>query len=244
MKRVLFVLFLVFVNIGLLSSLTGFAETPAFTINDETLPVTLSSFMAISNSSDNNIAINWVTESESNLAGYHIFRAESNSLATATKITFNIISANNSQLQSNYIFNDDIVEEDVTYYYWLEILEYNSSDYFGPVSAMIESTEDNNAIEEIVLGNDLYTNYPNPFNPSTTISYSLAEPGNVVVDIYNMKGQKINRLFSGYVQEVNTKLNIVWNGNDTEGEKVTSGIYFARIKTESFTKTTKMLLTK
>ena len=68
---------------------------------------------------------------------------------------------------------------------------------------MIEKPDDDNQIDDVVLGNNLYTNYPNPFNPSTTISYSLAELGSVIIDIYNIKGQKIRKVFSSYMQEVN-----------------------------------------
>jgi hypothetical protein len=231
-------------NTSLLFSLTGFVETSGFTISDETLPVTLSSFMAIPNCTDNSIAINWTTQSESNLIGYHILRAETNSLATAIKVTSTIIPATNSQLTNNYSFSDNEIEGQITYYYWLESVQASNNEFFGPVTAKIEQSEDDNGIDEIVLGNDLYSNYPNPFNPSTTISYSIAEASNVTIDIFNIKGQKINRIFSEYVQEVHTKRNIVWNGDDAAGNQVTSGIYFARIKTTSFTKTTKMLLTK
>lgn len=244
MKKKLLIMLFMLLTTGILFSLTGFAESPVFEITDDTLPVTLSSFMAIPNSNSKAIAINWTTQSESNLIGYHIYRAESNSLATALKVTSSIIPATNSQLSNDYSFNDDEVEGEITYYYWLQSLENSVSDFYGPVSAKIEKPEDDNQVDDIILGDNLYANYPNPFNPSTTISYSLAEPGNVIIDIYNIKGQKINRLFAGYVQEVNKKRSIVWEGNDSEGKQVASGIYFAHIKTSSFDKTTKMLLTK
>lgn len=244
MKNKIVFLLMLLLSTGFLFSLTGFGQTPKFSINENTLPVTLSSFLAIPNSSNNAISINWTTQSESNLVGYNVFRADTNSLATSTKITFDIIPATNSQLPSNYSFADDKVTGEITYYYWLQILEYNNSEFFGPVSAKLGNTNEDNPIDEIILGNNLYTNYPNPFNPSTTISYSLSEAGSVVIDIYNIKGQKIKSLFSGFVSEINTKRSIVWEGDDSEGKQVTSGIYFARIKTASFTKTTKMLLTK
>lgn len=244
MQKTIILLIMLLLNIGLLFSLTGFAESPSFIIEDDTLPVTLSSFMAIPNLSDSNIAINWTTQSEANLVGYHIFRAEENSLSTATKVTPTIIPATNSQLTNNYSFNDDEVQEQITYYYWLQCLENNISDYFGPVTANIGKPNEDNEIDEIILGNGLYANYPNPFNPSTMISYSIAKPGFVSIEIYNLKGQLIDELFSGFVQEINTKRTVVWSGLDSQGKKVASGVYFAHLKTSSFAKTIKMLLTK
>jgi len=241
-KYLIFILFLL-LNIEILFSLTGFAESPAFEISDETLPVTLTSFLAAPKI-NNTILINWTTESESNLIGYHIYRAEANCLTEAIKVTSTIIPASNSQLSHNYSFADDEVQEQVTYYYWLQYLENNTVDFFGPVSAVIEKPDENNEIEELVLGDGLYSNYPNPFNPSTTISYSIDQPSNVTIDIYNIKGQLIKKLYSGYVQTVNTKHSLVWSGTDSQGKQVASGIYFVRLKTSSFTKTRKMLLNK
>ena len=244
MKRINYVLFLLLLCSSSLFSLTGFAESDPFEISDETLPVTLSSFLAVPNVTNHSIAINWSTQSESSLIGYHILRAENSSLDTAIRVNSIIIPAINSQLTNNYSFSDNEVEGQVTYYYWLQSIEYAENQFFGPVNAMIETPEGDNDIEELVLGNDIYANYPNPFNPSTTISYSIADAGNVVIDVYNVKGQKINRVFAGYVTEVNQKRSVVWNGNDSEGNQVASGIYFASIKTASFEKTTKMLLSK
>ena len=110
MKKILILSFFMLFSSFLLFSLTRFAESPGFEISDETLPVTLSSFMAIPNVNKETIAIDWTTQSESNLIGYHIHRAETNSLETAIRITPTIIPALNSQLSNNYNFNDNEVE--------------------------------------------------------------------------------------------------------------------------------------
>lgn len=244
MKRIIFILFTMLVSTSFLFSLTGFGESIIFEISDETLPVTLSSFMAIPNVNNQSIEINWTTQSESSLIGYHILRAETKSLALAFKVTSSIILATNSQLATDYSFTDDEADGEITYYYWLQSVQASSNEFFGPVSAKLEAAQDDNGIEEIIFGNAIYANYPNPFNPSTTISYSLAEASDVVIDIYNIKGQRIKQVFCGFVQEINQKRSVVWNGDDSEGNQVASGIYFAQIKTPSFSKTTKMLLTK
>lgn len=95
---------------------------------------------------------------------------------------------------------------------------------------------------------ELHGNYPNPFNPSTTISYSLAYDSNVEITIYDITGKAV-KVFSENVQSAGYR-NIVWNGNNQQGAKVSSGIYFYRFKASSlenetvFEKTAKMLLLK
>lgn len=72
------------------------------------------------------------------------------------------------------------------------------------------------------------SNYPNPFNPNTTISYSLPVDGKIEISIYNMKGQFVIQLVSGSQTEGHYE--VVWNGNDNAGKRVSSGIYYYQIK--------------
>ncbi len=85
-------------------------------------------------------------------------------------------------------------------------------------------------------------NYPNPFNPETTISYSLPLDSNVAISVYNIKGQKV-------VDLVNEKLekgehSIVWKGKDSNMRNVASGVYFVRMKAGKETKIKKVMLLK
>jgi len=85
-------------------------------------------------------------------------------------------------------------------------------------------------------------NFPNPFNPQTNISFNLVKDERVVVDIYNIKGQKIKNLIHGMAKSgVNT---VVWNGRDNDNKPVTSGIYFVKLKTESQNIVRKLILLK
>jgi len=88
----------------------------------------------------------------------------------------------------------------------------------------------------------LKANYPNPFNPSTTISFDLARDGAVSIDIYNIKGQKVKEVASGRYSAGSHR--VVWNGDDATGRAVGSGIYFYRMTTEGYTSVKKMLLMK
>jgi len=88
----------------------------------------------------------------------------------------------------------------------------------------------------------LLGNYPNPFNPETTIQFSIAKSGIVTLDIFNIKGQLVCSLVNGYYSEGTH--NVLWNGKDENGMGVSSGIYFYRLYTGDYTDTKKMLLVK
>ncbi|MFQ5771652.1 MAG: choice-of-anchor B family protein, partial [bacterium] len=88
----------------------------------------------------------------------------------------------------------------------------------------------------------LFDNYPNPFNPATTISYKLPKTAPVNLVIYNPLGQPIKTLLNS-VQSAGTHL-VVWDGQNDSGKQVSSGIYFYRIKTLNFKATKRMLLLK
>ena len=70
----------------------------------------------------------------------------------------------------------------------------------------------------------LCQNYPNPFNPETTIKYSIKKDSNVLIEIYNIKGQKVKTLTSNEIES--GYHSVVWNGDDESGNLVSSGIYF------------------
>jgi outer membrane protein assembly factor BamB len=93
---------------------------------------------------------------------------------------------------------------------------------------------------------ELYTNYPNPFNPETTIAYRLAASGFVNLGIFNMAGQQVRELVNGRRQE--GRQQVYWDGTDDRGAKVRSGVYICRIRVESggkaFQKTMKLCLAR
>ncbi|MFC1544568.1 T9SS type A sorting domain-containing protein [Gemmatimonadota bacterium] len=90
----------------------------------------------------------------------------------------------------------------------------------------------------------LSQNYPNPFNPSTTIAYEIPEGDNVQVQlkVYNMRGQLVRTLVDESRSEGSYQ--IQWDGSDNYGRRVSSGVYFYRIKAGEFSKTRKMVILK
>ncbi|MBN2461902.1 MAG: T9SS type A sorting domain-containing protein, partial [Candidatus Cloacimonetes bacterium] len=88
----------------------------------------------------------------------------------------------------------------------------------------------------------LRQNYPNPFNPITNISFSLREAGNVSIEIFNVKGQKVKTLINEYRNSGDHQ--VVWNGTDDNNRAVDSGIYFYKMSAKGDTETRKMVLLK
>jgi len=91
--------------------------------------------------------------------------------------------------------------------------------------------------EEAQVAYALDQNAPNPFNPTTTIGFTLADAGNVSIDIYNVAGQKVDTLVGNFMDAGSHS--VVW---DASG--FSAGVYFYTIKSGNFTKTMKMTLLK
>lgn len=88
----------------------------------------------------------------------------------------------------------------------------------------------------------LEKNYPNPFNPSTTISFSIPSDMSCKLDVYNIRGQKVKTLLNENM--IAGRHLIVWDGVDDNGRSVSSGVYFYRLATPNRSQTYKMLMIK
>ena len=88
----------------------------------------------------------------------------------------------------------------------------------------------------------LHENYPNPFNPSTTLRFDLPYSGDVNLTIYNMLGQKVKSFDMRGIQA--GKHILSWNATNDFGEKVGTGVYLYQLQTKGFMKTRKMIFMK
>jgi hypothetical protein len=88
----------------------------------------------------------------------------------------------------------------------------------------------------------LKSNFPNPFNSSTTISFLLPKDTSCSLDVYNIRGQKVRSLINEPRFAGNHS--VVWNGLDDSGKPVSSGLYFYRLTTPNSSQINKMLLLK
>jgi hypothetical protein len=92
-------------------------------------------------------------------------------------------------------------------------------------------------------GAGLSQNYPNPFNPSTTIGYQLSGPGNVVLSIFNLRGERVALLVDGEKQASGSH-SVIWNGKDANGRPASGGVYLIRLEAGDFVQMRKMVLVK
>ncbi len=92
------------------------------------------------------------------------------------------------------------------------------------------------------IATELKGNYPNPFNPSTTISFSVKEAVPVEIGIYNVKGQLVKTLVNG--EKASGSHSIVWDGRDNSGQSVSSGVYYYKMNAGKYSSTRKMILMK
>lgn len=111
----------------------------------------------------------------------------------------------------------------------------------------VVSTETVTASEElpeIKILNDFRVNqnFPNPFNPSTTITYSVPENANVLINIYNSNGELIRTLSNE--EQTAGNHSILWNGRNDIGSMVASGTYFYQVISGEFAQAKKMILLK
>ncbi|MBL7149321.1 MAG: carboxypeptidase regulatory-like domain-containing protein, partial [Candidatus Cloacimonetes bacterium] len=110
--------------------------------------------------------------------------------------------------------------------------------------AVVEVTESNNIL--IPVRTELAGNYPNPFNPTTTIKFGLKETCEVSIKVYNIKGSVVSTLVDG--QRNAAYHEVVWDGKDNAGRTVSSGLYFYKMVSEGnsgrYTSTKKMILLK
>lgn len=219
-------------------ALTGFGESAVFEITGETLPVQLSSFTAIATQS-NFIQLDWITQSETGVSGYYIYRNTANSLDNAEVVSPFITAGNTSQEQSYSYIDREVTPG--TWYYWLQNIDLNGQVTFhGSINVTLSDNNDNNGTPVIPTLSYLSAIYPNPFNPVTTISFGLAKSEQVSLGIYNIRGEKVRTVESKNLNS-GTYLR-TWNGTDDAGSSLPRGVYFLKMTAGEYTSTQKMVL--
>ncbi|PKN74857.1 MAG: hypothetical protein CVU49_06925 [Candidatus Cloacimonetes bacterium HGW-Cloacimonetes-2] len=201
---------------------------------DPTLPVELSSFNAVL-TAENFVKLTWTSESETNMLGYRVYRAEADDYAAATLITPVMIEATNSSTHQAYSITDNEVAINTTYYYWLEAVDMSHSVLYGPNAILVTGNVTPNIPTVTTLGNA----YPNPFRNQTSIALEVKENETATVTIYNILGQVVKTYNKG--QGTHT---INWDGKDARGNACGSGIYFYRLTSPSMNQTKKMVIVK
>jgi flagellar hook assembly protein FlgD len=88
----------------------------------------------------------------------------------------------------------------------------------------------------------LHKNYPNPFNPSTTITFALDRQTDITLAIYNIRGEQVKLLARGTTAP--GRYSVIWDGSTNSGSLATSGVYFYRLSDGQTRLTGKMMLIK
>lgn len=210
---------------------------------NSTLPVELSYFNATF-CAGTYVKVAWISESETAHGGYNIFRGSTNLLQDALKINSELISEGvETGSQTTYEYTDTEPIMNAVQYYWLESVSLGGiSQFMGPISVLTGEPGDDPSSPEIPEVTKLHQAFPNPFNPNTNLRYTITEPGTVNLDIFNARGQLI-RSFSQAHNAAGT-FQSAWDGRDSSGRIVASGIYLCRMKTGKYQGWQKMILMK
>jgi hypothetical protein len=143
-----------------------------------------------------------------------------------------------STTQTSYIDNDVVAGTEYNYHTTALFIHFESEASNSVIIAPTTSDYDIVA----VLTTELKGNYPNPFNPTTTIQFSIHCNQWVEINVFNIKGQKVKTLVNEYCDRGTH--NAVWNGNDEYGRNVSSGMYFYKMQAGEYNEVKKMLLMK
>jgi hypothetical protein len=112
----------------------------------------------------------------------------------------------------------------------------NPKEFIRMVQASPAGVQENNIPGQF----ELHAPYPNPFNPSTVISYELPGKSMITLKVFNVSGQVVKTLVDGVMEKGRHR--IEWDGTNDSGKKAASGIYFFRLDAGDFSQTRKMTL--
>ncbi len=215
---------------------------------DQSLPVEISTFEIWPR--DNQAVLKWVTESEVNNLGFEIWRSQYPNSDYVKIADYQTVDQLKGHISSNqrheYRYVDKLVANGLTYWYKLVDVDLNGHrTEHGPLSVTPNPQGTTVKNKGIIPGSfALYPNYPNPFNPSTTLRFDIPSTLrgmiHMVLEIYDPSGSKVRTLYNGVIAPGSYEL--TWNGKNSAGKQVSSGIYLAVMRTELFTRTVKMML--
>lgn len=179
------------------------------------------------------VSLSWQTVFDLGIEGFSVYRSVN------AEGPFELVSSNLIRgIDGAYEFNDFNVAVNVTYYYQIEVSSTLEADSrFGPISIKV-APPNSYAMDQ---------NFPNPFNPTTSIRYELPQSGHVQLTVYNILGQEVTRLVDA--AQTAGFHTIQWNGLNGAQRRVSSGLYLYRIAVKvdgqtTFSTAKKMLLLK
>jgi hypothetical protein len=203
-------------------------ETEDYVITDLQLDVQLTSFTAIQNGAV--VDIRWTTASETNSDHFIVERF---SAQAWHNVSGNIAAAGQSTQERHYVFTDSNVQSGTTYGYRLIAVDANNVRQVLDQTEVTVLDEPPAVIEEYAL----YQNFPNPFNPSTTITYDMKDAGHVTLQVFDLLGREVALLVNGSRAMGRHQVTF-------DGQELPSGVYIYRLETPGFASMQKMVLMK
>lgn len=190
---------------------------------DPLTPVWISGFTA--SAGENSVRLDWSVDADETIEGFRIYRS--------TPAGQSAVLLTDPPLPGTQrTYRDDDVQPAETYRYTLGVLSARSGEIrSSTVEAQIPAAAAR-----------LFQNRPNPFNPVTTIRYSIPRTSHVELSVYTAAGQLVRQLVNG-IQSAGVR-ETVWDGVDEAGNRAVSGIYFYRLRANGFSYSKKMVLLK
>ncbi len=195
----------------------------------EPIPVELALFTATA--AEGHVVLAWITQSETDNLGFHVYRSESGEAAYG-RLTEELIAGHGTTaLPHSYSFTDRLVRAGVRYYYRLTDIDCRGNETtHGPVSVLVLP------YEYVLLG----PNWPNPFGELTAISVTLREPGTIRMYVHNPTGELVRTLADG---PAGAGLHVIrWNGLDDGGNPAPPGIYACTLEAGGLQQSRRMVL--
>jgi len=147
----------------------------------------------------------------------------------------------NPALVQTETYHDNEVVEDSFYTYFVTAVYNNDTESIPSNTVEVTYVSEYDTTLK-PTATRLGSNFPNPFNPSTTIYFDLHKPTNATLEIFNVKGQLVNTIAVGHFTSGRHFVN--WDGLDQNKQTVTSGIYLYKLQTDDYVETKKMILLK
>jgi hypothetical protein len=174
----------------------------------------------------------WDGNVESDISGYAVYRGESGGFEPGP--------ANCLLFTAKASAFDDEWRWDCVYRYKVSAIDVHGNE--SPCALLDPADIVKITQPDRITRNYLLQNFPNPFNPSTTITYSIGERTHVLLSIFNISGELIKTLVD--VERESGDNEVTWDGRGEDGNPVASGVYFYRLEAKEFTQAKKMVLLK
>jgi hypothetical protein len=178
-----------------------------------------------------------------NNAGFKVYRKDGD-LPGFQNLEGLIPGAGTTTEPKSYSFTDNDVQPDVLYTYQIADIEEGTGKETPHPAITIMATKEALQAKEIPQAYKLHANYPNPFNPETTIEFDV--PAGTYNDtslrIYDVSGKLIKMLINGTMDP--GYHSVVWDGKDNNGTSVSSGVYYCKMVTKNYSKVMQLVLLK